>query len=312
MLEKLTDVLLFVFLFLEKRLHLLAVAWALFVYVGFVDADAYLRHVAHVRGLSQPIPHVRASQIFLPGPDISAPVVLVADLNSHRILYAHNETLKVAPASTTKLMTALVASELYSRDDVLSVPAQCLTFPPYTNPLHFMSGETFAVSDLMNAMLIASSNESACILANGRMSQEDFVARMNDFGQQLQMTSTHFTNPVGFDSVENAHFSTALDLYKLVLKFKTHPWLSSICSKESYTLFTGNYPRTIHSTNYMFQLEPNTVGIKTGTTPQAGEVLIFETRSDVRDLLMIVMHSADRFADTLRLLDWFSSYYSWY
>ncbi len=312
MLERLTDVLLVAFLFLEKRLHLLAVIWALLVYVGFVGADAYLRPIAHVRGLPQPIPYAHAYRSFLPRPAISATVVLVADLNTQRILYAHNEMVRVAPASTTKLMTALIALELYSPDDVLSVPAECLTFPPYTNPLHFMPGETFTVSDLMHAMLITSSNESACVLANSRISQEAFVARMNEFGRQLQMTSTHFTNPVGFDSTENAHFSTALDLYRLVLEFKTHPVLSSICSKETYMLSTGNYPRVIHSTNSMFQLDPNTVGIKTGTTPQAGEVLIFETRSDKQDLLIIVMHSTDRFTDTLRLLDWLRSRYFWY
>ncbi len=246
-------------------------------------------------------------------PTLSAKSVLVADLNTTRILYQKNPDTILAPASTTKLMTALVSLDLYSLDEILPIsntPEKCLNVEG--NRLDLTLAEEISVKDLLHATLISSSNDAACILANTATTEETFVQLMNQKALQFGMVNTIFTNPVGFDSFDYSHKSTAKDLYILAQRAKANALIKEIYAKPFYNLETGNIPRTIYSTNQLLTQISGSVGIKTGTTSQAREVLIYEYADEDKDLLIILMGSEARFPETKAILNWLENNFVWY
>jgi len=244
-------------------------------------------------------------------PEISAKAVLVVDLTGGKVIYEENADLRLAPASTTKLMTALVSRDIYNEIDVLEVPLKCVRLPGMK--LGLFAEEKLSYLDLLNATLVSSSNDAACALANGYSSQEDFVRMMNKKASQMSLTSTYFTNPVGFDDPDFNHFTTSRDLYKLAKEAKKDPILNKIFKKKTHTLSSGQIMRTAYSTNQLLWTITETVGMKTGTTLQAGQVLIYEYRdlSKNKDLLIILMGSQDRFNEVGQILDWVSTRFVW-
>ena len=190
-------------------------------------------------------------------PGISARAILVVDLTTGQTIYEKNADLALAPASVTKLMSALVAQDIYDSTDVLEVPLECAQIPGMK--LGLFAEEHLSYLDLLNATLIASSNDAACTLANGICSQEDFVKKMNEKAARLGLPSTHFTNSVGFDDPDFNHFSTARDLYRLAVYVKKDPVLSDIVKKKSYTLSSGQIIRTAYSTNQLLWTISETV-----------------------------------------------------
>ncbi len=242
-------------------------------------------------------------------PSINASAFLVVDLNTNTILYEKNLKEKLAPASTTKLMTALVAQDIYELDEILEVPLKCAQISGMKSG--FYAGEEVTYGDLLHACLISSSNDAACTLANYKYTESEFVAFMNAKAEQLGLENTSFTNPVGFDSFSFDHFSSVEDLYKLSLEIRSDAVLKNIVAKKQYTLKSGQIPRRIYTTNNLLQQIPESIGIKTGTTVQAGQVLIYEYEDEVNDLdlIVVLMGSNDRFGDAKKILDWVLTYY---
>jgi D-alanyl-D-alanine carboxypeptidase (penicillin-binding protein 5/6) len=117
------------------------------------------------------------------------------------------------------------------------------------------------------------------------------------------MENTQFTNPIGLDG---ANYSTASDLYKLAKKVLQTEVLADIVKTQTYTLTStdAKFTHTVYTTNKLLVEVPESIGIKTGTTVQAGEVLAYAYKKDDINLLIIVMRSNDRFADTKALLTW--------
>jgi D-alanyl-D-alanine carboxypeptidase len=237
-------------------------------------------------------------------PRLNSRSALVVDLKTSVTLYANNPSERMAPASTTKLMTALISKEIYSLEEIVEVPSKCAGVWGMTLGLN--AGEELVYKDLLHALLISSSNDVACTLANGKIPQEEFVFLMNEKASNLSLTNTNFTNPIGFDSPDFAHYSSAEDLYQLALVAREDPLIREICSKSTYRLSTGQFPRRIYSTNYLLDQIEGTVGIKTGTTNQAGEVFIYEylDPSENENFLIVLMGSNNRFGETRRILNW--------
>ena len=226
-------------------------------------------------------------------------------------MYDFNTEEKLAPASTTKLMTAVIALDIYSLDEIITVSGMCTNVEGQKAGLY--AGMKISVKDLVNILLINSSGDAACVLSGGATSYIDFVNLMNLKAQKIDMKDTHFTNSIGLDGENGSHYSTAADLYKLAgyaIKNKT---IKDIVKTKEYSLkdSSGNFEIRVFNTNKLLWEVPETVGIKTGTTQGAGEVLIYEYKLDEKDLIIIVMRSIDRFSDTKALLNWtLESYYS--
>ena len=244
-------------------------------------------------------------------PAVSAKSALIVDKGSSKILYELNSSAKFAPASTTKLMTALVALGLYKMDEVLKVSQDCASID--STKVWLPVGSEFKVKDLMFSLLIASAGDSACVLSIGKVSYDDFVSLMNAKAKEFGMKDTFFTNPIGLDSVDGGHSSNVKDLYKLSVVAMQNPTIQDIVKTKSYALSSvdSGFKVNVSNTNKLLWNVPETIGVKTGTTKGAGEVLIYEYKKDVKDLVIIVMGSHDRFSDTKALLDWTLASYSW-
>lgn len=240
-----------------------------------------------------------------PPPGISAKAALVVDKKTNKILFTHNTEEQLAPASTTKLMTALVALDLFEMEEELKVPGLCTTV--VGSRAGFREGEIVSVEDLLKALLVSSSGDAACVLATSSTSITEFVELMNEKAQEFGMTNTVFTNPIGLDGVDGSHHSTAYDLYLLSKTAMSNSFIKDMVRIKEVEINPGK----IYNTNKLLWEIPNTVGIKTGTTAAAGEVLIYEYKDDIKELIIIVMGSADRFSDTRNLLNWAQKSFVW-
>ena len=238
-------------------------------------------------------------------PEISAKAALVADVKTGKILFSHNMEEELAPASTTKLMTALVALDLFDKEEILEVPGLCTTVEG--SKAGFKEGSETKVENILRALLVGSAGDAACVLATAKTSITEFVDLMNEKAQALSMEHTAFTNPIGLDGIDGSHHSTAYDLYQLSKFAMENEFIRGAVLTKELEL----EPRTIYNTNKLLWEIPNTVGVKTGTTVAAGEVLIYEYKDEIKDVVIIVMGSADRFTDTRNLLNWTFSTFLW-
>lgn len=265
-------------------------------------------------------PNILGASDISPAPskiaDIESPIftarsVLAVDKVSDTVLYSYNPTEQLALASTTKLMTALVSLDLYEENDFITIPDICTTVA--STKAWLPVGSVFKFEDLLHALLISSAGDAACTLATTKVGYDEFVERMNLKAEELGMMSTNFTNPIGLDGLDNSHFSTAEDLYKLAYASMDANEIKDIVAKPKYTMqsLDKSFSHQIFSTNALLNAVPGTVGIKTGTTQSAGEVFIYEYENEMKDIVIIVMGSKDRFTDTRNILDWVLSSYSW-
>ena len=244
-------------------------------------------------------------------PFITAKAHLVIDNKSKKIFSEHNTNVTFAPASTTKLITALVATELYSEDEILTATETCAAVE--STKLWLPAGAQFRVKDLVYSLLINSAGDAGCILASSKVSQREFVDLMNAKAKELGLENTNFTNPVGLDGENGSNYSSVWDLYVLSNHVMENNILRSIVKTRNYSFtdVSGELNVNLENTNKLLWDIPETIGVKTGRTTGAGEVLIYRYDDGEKDITIIVMSSDDRFLDTKDLLKWTLSSYKW-
>lgn len=249
-----------------------------------------------------------AANILLP--ELTAKSILAYDYQTGTILYARNFDQRVSIASLTKLVTALVVMDTQKLNRVITVQPEDIRV--IGGNMGLIPGEKVLASDVLKAMLIASSNDAAQVLAayyGG--TQEQFVKLMNDKAKQLGLTNTHFTNPVGLD--DDDLYSTAQDLSKVVAEFTKNEELSKIVQMKDYEVKALNVELThkIRTTNKLLLEDNNVVGIKTGYTSNANGNLIIRSKKGSADVVTIVLGSENREEDTKKLLEWIYEVYIW-
>jgi D-alanyl-D-alanine carboxypeptidase len=247
-----------------------------------------------------------AKKIGAPLPPLTtAKAVLVKDRNTSKTLFEFEGSKKLAPASTTKLMTALVALDIYELEEELKVPELCTSVE--SSRADYKEGAKVIVKELLETLLVASAGDSACVLSTSKTSYNDFVSLMNEKAQSLGMRDTVFTNPIGLDGQNGSHYSTAEDLYTLSKAATSQEVIKEIVKKKEVKTENG----TLYNTNQLLWSVPQSIGVKTGTTAAAGEVLVYEYADDLKDIIIIVMGSSDRFGDTEKILTWTLSSFEW-
>lgn len=229
------------------------------------------------------------------------------DLNDKKLLYSWQSHERLYPASTTKIMTALVALENGNPDDIVTISrtAAAASFPSDAQVCGLREGEQWSLDSLLNALLLYSGNDAATAIAEHIAgSEEKFVNMMNDRAKELMANNTHFMNPHGLHD-EN-HYTTAYDLYLIFNECIKNEHFVEIITQDSYTaVFTnpdGSQGQTIFEpTNYYAKgivEEPDNVTIiggKTGTTGEAGNCLILlENDSEGDPYISIVMGAPDK------------------
>lgn len=254
------------------------------------------------------LPRPQRLENFQSAPEISARSAIVIDAQTGILLYKKNPDLRHLPASTTKLMTALTALESCSFDQITSV-----TFvEKEPNVMGLYKGDTVTVETLLYGLLIVSANDAAYTLASScAPSIDEFVNKMNQSAQRLGMTNSHFTNPAGFDDANQ--FSNAADLARLARAAVANPLISKIVTTRSTVLndVSGTKTYFLKNINELLGKIEGIEGIKTGQTEGALEILISQTTRNNHTIVVVVLGSDDRFAESEKLIEWSFQNYRW-
>jgi D-alanyl-D-alanine carboxypeptidase (penicillin-binding protein 5/6) len=267
----------------------------------------------------------------------SAKAVVLADMDSGRLLYEMNKDEQRSPASLTKIMTVMLAVEALERgevslDEMVTAQADCLAgLNTDSSTSGIQPGEIISYQDLLYCAMVHSANEACNILAH-RVSGSvpAFVELMNRRAAELGCTSTHFSDPNGLSN-EN-HYTTAYEMYLITREALEHPLFAEICNTRGYDMAATNLSqaRSFANSNALITADseygssyvyPAAAGVKTGFTQLAGYCLVSTAEKDGVRLLAVVMgcdgwlnagiDEYENFTDTIKLYNWAFSNFSY-
>lgn len=235
-------------------------------------------------------------------PAVRAKAALVMETSTADVLLARKSRDRRAMASTTKLMTALVAIERTDLDDVFS--ASDYRAAAAESQIGLRPGERLSVRDLLRALLLPSANDAAATLAVATLgSQEAFVDEMNRRAADLGLLDTSFANPIGLD--DSGNFSSARDLAKLAIRLRRNEFFRRTVDLPRAVLRSGSRTRTVTNRNTLVRRFGFVNGVKTGRTNQAGYVLVGSATRRGVTVVSVVMGAPSERArneDSLALL----------
>ncbi|MDP9068098.1 MAG: D-alanyl-D-alanine carboxypeptidase [Actinomycetota bacterium] len=232
--------------------------------------------------------------------EVTCRACLVFDPATQRVLFARNMHERLPNASTTKMMTALLTVEGAEMGDLVRVPADAAAVGG--GGLDLEAGDVFSVRDLLYALLLDSSNEAAAALASHVGGDIDrFVRDMNRAAAALGAEDTSFANPHGLD--EPGHVSTAYDLVLIAQDLLATPELARIVTTPRRAIATPEGRVTVENRNLLLESYRGAIGVKTGRTLGAGEVLVAAAERGPRRVIAVAMRSVDAASDSRRLLD---------
>ena len=222
--------------------------------------------------------------------DTSATAAILVDETGGRVLYEKNADEKLRIASTTKIMTALVAIRDGNLSDVVTVSRRAASVEG--SSMYLQSGEKLTLEALLYGLLLPSGNDAATAIAEHVAGSEAaFVERMNETAKALGMTNSSFANPHGLDA--EGHYSTARDMAKLGNAAMELPVFRRIASTRTITI--GK--RTLKNHNKLLDMVEGCVGLKTGYTSRAGRTLVTCVERDGRRLIAVTLHDSDDWTD---------------
>lgn len=232
---------------------------------------------------------------FADGVGTSAGAAILVDADSGDVLYEHRADEKRLIASTTKIMTGLVALDCARLQDTVEVTAEHMV---EGSSMYLQPGETVTVEELLYGLLLCSGNDAALCLADHCGGLDAFVERMNEKARALGMVNTSFENPNGLDG-EN-HYSTARDMAILAAYAVNDPTFVRLCSTTSVTV--GD--RSMSNHNKLLKTLPGCIGLKTGYTKAAGRTLVSCCVRDGRQLVAVTLCDGNDWADHAALYEW--------
>jgi D-alanyl-D-alanine carboxypeptidase (penicillin-binding protein 5/6) len=249
-----------------------------------------------------------------PRPTVGARAALLIDADSGQPLFEQRATEPLPPASTTKLMTALLAAESGRYFEPVTVETADLVGG---SSMGLTAGETLNLRDLLDGLLIASGNDAAYAVARHLGARQPgpgrpvarFVARMNARAAELGMRGASFRNPEGLD--EPGHLMSAADLALLARAALRQPVIAQIVATPATTVHSSKRAYALRSTNLLLGDLPGALGVKTGTTDAAGECLVALVERDGRRLLSVLLGSGDRYVETTNLMGWGFTHHRW-
>ena len=240
----------------------------------------------------------------VPELEVSAGAWAMTDLRSGEYLAGERVSKELSMASTTKIMAAMVALQTDLDEEVtVSEEAAAFAVPAYSN-VGLLPGDVLSARELLMATMISSGDDAAYALAEhvGDGSVEGFVGMMNERAEEMGLRDTSFENPVGFDA--RGHHTSAGDLAEMTRVAMEDPAFREMVSTEYATIATPYREIPLTNTNeLLFAYQPAT-GVKTGTTPAAGESLVSSaTMGDEEYAFVILDAGEDRFAASRRAFE---------
>jgi D-alanyl-D-alanine carboxypeptidase (penicillin-binding protein 5/6) len=239
-----------------------------------------------------------------PPPQIKARAAVLMDARTGTVLYEKNSRERNAPASTTKIMTAILAIESGRLDDQVKVSLRAAA--TQGSSMHLYAGQTITLRELLSGLLLRSGNDAAVAIAEHLAgTSEAFVALMNERALALGAAGTHFSNPHGLSAP--GHYSSAYDLALLARFALADPTFAAIVgSKEISIEWLDRRGRekdiNLRNTNKLLWMFEEADGVKTGTTGEAGPCLVSSATRGNHKLIAVVLHDHHRWYDSMQLL----------
>jgi D-alanyl-D-alanine carboxypeptidase (penicillin-binding protein 5/6) len=238
----------------------------------------------------------------VPGVSAGSAILVSLDNGRGRVLFARRAHDMRAPASLTKVVTALVARDIYKLDDVVTTSP--LVLQSHGSDLNLEPGMKITVRNLLYALLLKSANDAGMALAGyDPFGYEHFVRLMNQKARSLGARETHFNNPHGLDYP--GHVSSAWDMALFTRELLADPVLADIVKTKTHRMpWKDGRQRIFDNHNKLIGRYADAVGVKTGFTAQAGHCLIAAARTADGIAFSVVMDSQDHYADSTALLDY--------
>ena len=249
--------------------------------------------------------------LFLPAelaysapPKIHAESAILMDAKTGQILYEKNSHIRSAPASTTKVLTAIIAIESGRLGDEVRVSLRAASTAG--SSMHLSPGQRISLRELVTGLLLRSGNDAAIAIAEHLAgSVENFVHLMNHKAELLNALGSHFVNPHGLTAVD--HYSTAFDLAWITRYALTNPIFATIVNTRETSIDWldkrgKEHDQNLRNTNKLLWLLEEVDGVKTGTTNQAGPCLISSATRKNQQLIAVVLHDHSRWNDSMQLL----------
>ena len=237
------------------------------------------------------------------GVSVSAASAILMIAETGEVIYEKNAHERRGMASTTKIMTCLVALENSALKARIRVSRDDIAVEGTSIGLRY--GDFIDMHTLVKGMLLESGNDAANVTASlvggGR---EAFVSMMNDKAKELGMKNTNFKNPSGL--TEEGHYSTAFDMALLSREAIKNPYFASICSEKSMSVYMDNsgYARTFHNHNKFLGMYEGAKGIKTGFTKASGRCLITAVEGRGVTLIAVTLNAPNDWKDHKKLMDY--------
>lgn len=258
-----------------------------------------------------------AVQAFSPDDDLSARALLLMDAKTGKILYQKNADIPLPPASTTKVLTAILTLESLKRSNDRLIVSKAATRVP-ASKLYLKPGQTVSIEDLLYGVLLASANDASVVLAEGiGGSVEKFAEIMTKKAHALGATNTRFSNPHGLTAAD--HYSTARDLaliFRYAMKNPTfrqivHTKMSSVRSVSPGKKSARTRRISVRNHNRLLWNYDGAIGGKTGYTFAAQKCYVGAVERDGVTLIVSLLGSRDLWGDTKRLLEYgFDNYHA--
>ncbi len=234
---------------------------------------------------------------------VSAESAVLMCADNGRILFSRNAEKQLSMASTTKIMTSLIALESATPEREIVVTKEMVAVEGTSMGL--MPGDSVSMEELVYGMLLQSGNDAANTVAHViGGSQEGFAMLMNERAAEIGMKNTNFVTASGLDA--ESHYSTAYDMALLACECMNNPEFAEICSQKKAKLTYGNppYSRTLTNHNKLLWKYSDSIGIKTGFTKKSGRCLVSAAKRNGVTLVAVTLNAPDDWNDHISMFEY--------
>lgn len=254
-------------------------------------------------GAQPPVPLVKRYADAPSPPRLWAHGAVLLDWHTGEVIWEQNAHRRLHPASTTKILTALIAIERGDLSAKVKVSRRAAQTPG--SSMYIKEGEVYSLHDLLYGLLLRSGNDAAVAIAEHIAgSVEKFAELMNRRARELGALNSHFVNPHGL--THDQHLSTAYDLAVIARAALRNPTFAQIVAMPTKELTYEELDRhvVLHNTNRLLWSLPGADGVKTGTTGAAGACLVASATRGDQKLISVVLNASNRWRESAELLEW--------
>ena len=248
-------------------------------------------------------PNVYAEDIY-----INAISAIAVDADSKLVLYEKNAYTPIEIASTTKIITALVAIKCGDLNKKIIVSEKAASVRG--SEIGLKKGEEISLKELLYGLMLRSGNDAAIAIAEGISgSVDEYLKLMNEYALEIGLLNSNFESPHGLDSTN--HYSTAYDLALVTAKAKQIKLFNDIVSSKDINAKDYNFNRSYHNINKILYLLPNSTGVKTGFTGKAGKCLVTSVKIHNKEVIIITLNCTPRWKETEKITKYVEKNYQY-